>query len=56
MQQATYRSRRPDQGSGRESTLDSSGLIVVLIGELAALASLSLTLIGGLLLAASYLL
>lgn len=56
MQQATYRSRRSDQRGEQESNPNVRSLISLLIGELAALASLSLTLIGGLLLAASYVL
>lgn len=56
MQQATYRSRRSAQDAMQNPELNARGLISLLIGELAALASLSLTLIGGLLLAASYVL
>ncbi|MGY6554707.1 MAG: hypothetical protein ACXIUM_09310 [Wenzhouxiangella sp.] len=56
MQQATYRTRRAGQRAEKDADLNPLSLIRLLIGELAALAGLGVTLIGGLLLAASYLL
>jgi hypothetical protein len=56
MQQATYRPRSGSPTAPANSFFKPLGVVGVLAGELAALASLSITLAGALLIAAAYLL